>query len=238
MQPDKLQPDFDAAPEGETIRITACDGHVLDAYLSPPTGAPRGGLVVAQEMYGLTRYLTAVCDLFAGHGYLTVAPALYDRQQPGLVMAYTAEDHDRAQMLFNSVSWELALDDLDAAKAAVAGAGKVGMVGFCWGGSLCWLAACRRDYAATIAYYGSAIPGHAAEVARCPVLANCGDKDASMPIDGIRRFQAHQPGVEMNIFAGARHAFDNPLRGDNRFDPEASNAARAATLAFLRQHVG
>ena len=238
MNSHDLQPDFAAAPRGQTIRVTARDGHVLDAYLSRPTQAPRGGLVVAQEMYGLTRYLTAVCDLFAHRGYLTIAPALYDRQQPGLVMAYTDADHDRAQVLFNAVSWDQALDDLDAAKSAVASAGKVAMMGYCWGGSLCWLAACRRDYAATIAYYGSAMPKHAGEQARCPVLANCGDKDASMPIEGIQQFQAKQPGVAMNIFPGARHAFDNPLRGDNRFHPEASNASRAATLAFLRTHVG
>ena len=233
-----LQPDFEAPPKGETVRVTARDGHVLDAYLSRPEGKPRGGLVVAQEMYGLTRYLTAVCDLFAAHGYLTIAPSLYDREQPGLVFAYTDADHDRAQVLFNGWDWDNALLDLDAARAAVAHAGKVAMMGYCWGGSLSWLAACRGEYACTVAYYGSAMPKYAAEKARCPVLANCGDEDASMPIAGIRRFQAQQPDVEMNIFAGARHAFDNPLRGGGRFHKHASDTSRAATLAFLAKHVG
>lgn len=233
-----LQPDFEATPNGETIRLTAVDGHELEAYLSRPAGRPRGGLVVAQEMYGLTRYLTAVCDLFAAHGYLTIAPALYDRQQRGLVFAYTDADHDRAQVLFNGWPWDKALDDLDAAKAAVAHAGKVAMVGYCWGGSLAWLAACRREYACTIAYYGSAMPKYADETARCPVLANCGDKDASMPLDGILMFRERQPGVVVSIFAGARHAFDNPLRGDNRFHQEASDQSRRDTLALLARHVG
>lgn len=233
-----LQPDFDAVPKGEMVRVTAADGHVLDAYLARPAGKPRGSLVVAQEMYGLTRYLTAVCDLFAGHGYLTIAPSLYDRQERGLVFAYTDADHDRAQVLFNGWPWDKALDDLDAAKATVADAGRIAIMGFCWGGSLAWLAACRRDYACAIAYYGSAMPQFVDETARCPVLANCGDNDASMPIDGILRFQQRQPGVVMSIFTGARHAFDNPLRGDNRFHPAASDTSRADTLAFLASNVG
>ena len=232
------EPDFAAEPKGSLIQLVARDGHRLDAYLSRPEGTPLGGLVIGQEMYGLTRYLTAVCDVFAVQGYATIAPALYDRTQRGMVLAYTPSDHDLAQRIYTTRNWDEALDDLDAAKAAVAEAGRVGILGFCWGGSLSWLAACRRDYACAVAYYGSAMPVHAKEKARCPVLANCGDEDASMPIDRIRYFQAQQPGVAMNIFAGAKHAFDNPLRGESRFHPEASAGSRAASLDFLRRHVG
>ena len=129
------------------ITLTARDGHHLDGYLARPPGTVRGGVVVAQEMYGLNDYLRSVCDYYAAHGYLAIAPSLYDRQERGLVFTYGKEDHDRAQRLYKSWNLESALDDLDAARDAVANAGKVGLVGFCWGGSLAWLAACRREYA-------------------------------------------------------------------------------------------
>ena len=129
------------------ITLTARDGHRLDAYIANPPGTAQGGVVVAQEMYGVNDYLRSVCDFYAGHGYLAIAPALYDRQQRQLVFSYGKEDHDRAQRLYKSWNLDNALDDLDAARDAVARAGRVGLVGFCWGGSLAWLAACRRDYA-------------------------------------------------------------------------------------------
>src|SRR5262249_1441943 len=140
------------------IRLQARDGHMLDAYLAHPNGTAKGGLVVAQEMYGINVYLRSVCDFYAAHGYCTIAPALYDRKQRGLIYDYTDDGHDRAQRTYKTWDLELALDDLDAARAAVSDAGKVGLIGFCWGGSLAWLAACRRSYAGTVPYYGSMMP--------------------------------------------------------------------------------
>lgn len=232
------EPDFEATPIGRMVRLTAQDGHTLDAYIVEPAGRPRGGLVIGQEMYGLTRYLTGVCDLYASQGYLTIAPALYDRQARGIVLEYTRTDHDRAQRMYTGWNWDLALLDVNAARVAVSQAGKVGVLGYCWGGSLAWLAACRLSFSCAIAYYGSAMPDYADETARCPVLANCGDEDASMPIARIREFAARQPGVSMNIFAGAKHAFDNPLRGEGRYHPEACARSRIASLDFLANHVG
>jgi carboxymethylenebutenolidase len=238
MKPPPPAPDFDAPPAGSTIRLAASDGHTLDAYLAVPTGSPRAGLVVAQEMYGLTRYVTAVCDHYAACGYLTIAPALYDREARRIVFDYTPADRDRAHAKFSAWRWDDALLDIDAARRHTGRAGKVGILGFCWGGSLAWLAACRQPFDCAVAYYGSAMPDHAGETSRCPVLANCGDQDASMPIERIRAFKARQPGVEMNVYAGARHAFDNPLRGGGRYHAGSSAAARAATRAFLARHIG
>jgi carboxymethylenebutenolidase len=219
------------------IRLRSRDGHELDAYLARPTGAMRGGLVVAQEMYGINAYLRAVCDFYAAHGYLAIAPALYDRKQRGLVYDYTSEDHDRAQRTYKAWDLTAALDDLDAARAAVAEAGKIGLVGFCWGGSLAWLAACRRSYAATVAYYGSMMPDLADEQPRCPVIAHIGDRDTSLPADRIAHFRAAQPSVPVYIYAGAQHGFDNENRTP-RYDAAAHRLARDRTLAFLAQHIG
>ena len=219
------------------IRLTSRDGHELDAYLSRPTAGTRGGLVVAQEMYGINAYLRSVCDFYAAHGYLAIAPALYDRRQRDLVYDYTQDDHDRAQRTYKAWDLSLALDDLDAGCTAVAAAGKVALIGFCWGGSLAWLAACRRNYAGTVAYYGSMMPDHADETPRCPVIAHIGDRDSTLPSEKIARFRAAQPSVPVHIYPGAQHGFDNENRAA-RHDPAAHRLARERTLEFLAQCIG
>jgi carboxymethylenebutenolidase len=219
------------------IQITARDRHVLDAYLARPAGKPRGGIVLAQEMYGVTSYLRDTCDFYAVQGYLTIAPALYDRRQRNLVLEYNQENHDRAQMIYKNWNWEHALDDLDAGKNVVSEAGKVAIVGFCWGGTLAWLAACRRDYVAAVAYYGSMMPDFADETSSCPVIAHIGDQDTTMPQKRIDLFHQTQPNVPINMYPGAQHGFDNPSRTD-RFHPESCHLARERTLEFLAQHVG
>lgn len=219
------------------IQITARDGHVLDAYLARPGKKPRGGIVIAQEMYGVTSYLRDTCDFYAAQGYRTIAPALYDRRQRNLVLDYTKENHDLAQTIYKNWNWEEALDDLDAAKNPVREAGKVAIVGFCWGGTLAWLAACRRDYAAAVAYYGSMMPDFAHESMRCPVIAHIGDQDTTLPQDRIDLFHRVQPKIPIHMYPGAQHGFDNPSRTE-RYHVEACQLARQRTLEFLARQVG
>ena len=218
-------------------QIAAPDGHILDAYLARPAGKPRGGIVIAQEMYGVTSYLRDTCDFYAARGYLTIAPALYDRRQRGLVLEYTKELHDLAQTIYKNWNWDHALDDLDAGKSAVVEAGKVAIVGFCWGGTLAWLAACRREYAAAVAYYGSMMPDFANEISACPVIAQIGSEDTTMPPERIDLFHQAQPSTPINMYPGAQHGFDNPSRA-GRFHSEACRLARERTLECLAQHVG
>lgn len=217
--------------------LRARDGHELDAYVARPSGRVRGGLVVAQEMYGVNAYLRSVCDFHATQGYVAIAPALYDRTQRGLVFSYTKDDHDRAQKTYTAWNFDAALTDLDAAHDAIADAGKIGIVGFCWGGSLAWLSACRGSYAGAVAYYGSMMPDFSGEQARCPVIAHIGDRDTSFPLQRIAQFRAAQPSVPVYIYEGAQHGFDNENRTE-RYDAAAHTLARHRTLAFLAQHVG
>ena len=213
------------------------DGHELEAYVAEPVGTPRGGLVVGHEMYGLNEYVRGVCDGFAADGYLTIAPAMYDRAQRGLTFRYTPEDHPRAQAAYKALDIEASLDDYDAARAAVARAGKIAVLGFCWGGSLAWLAACRREYDGAVAYYGSWMPDFATEQPRCPVITHIGEHDNTLPPERIATFRAAQPDVPVYLYPGALHGFDNPNRTD-RHDPSAHALARSRSLEFLRRVIG
>ena len=219
------------------LKLTARDGHQLGAHIARPSGPPRGGVVVVQEMYGLNDYLRAVCEFYAAHGYLAIAPALYDRHQPELIFAYSKQDHDRAQQVYKNWNDDLALDDMDAARDVVASAGRVGIVGFCWGGTLAWLAARRRDYACAVAYYGSMMPNHATEQPRCPVIAHIGNHDTTLPPSRIDVFRAAQPKVPVYLHAGAQHGFDNRDRHP-RYHEQACLEARERTLAFFAAHIG
>jgi len=219
------------------MRLTARDGHTLDAHLARPPSPVRGGIVIAQEMYGVNAYLRSVCDFYAAQGYVAIAPALYDRRQRGLTYAYTKEDHDRAQKTYTAWNLDHALADLDAARAAIADAGRIAILGFCWGGSLAWLSACRSDYAGAVSYYGSMIPDLANEQLRCPVICHIGDQDTSLPPTRVAIFRAAQPSVPVYMYEGAPHGFDNENRTE-RYHPAAHKVARDRTLAFLAKYVG
>ncbi len=214
------------------ITIAAADGHRLAARVSAPDGQPRAGLVIAQEMYGVNGYIRDVCDFYAGHGYLAIAPALYDRVARGLTFEYTDADNARAKDLYRNYDWSKALADLEAARDAVAHAGKVGIVGFCFGGSLAWMAACRSRFDAAVTYYGGEINRFLDEAARCPVEGHVGDRDTSLTPEELARFRARHPEVPFHVHTGALHGFDNPGRAA-RHHPEAARTARERTLAFL-----
>jgi carboxymethylenebutenolidase len=218
------------------ITLTAADGHRLAAWVAPPSITPRAGLVIAQEMYGVNGYLRDVGTWYAGHGYLAIAPSLYDRVRPGLTFEYTEDDNLRAKQLYRTYDWSKAVTDLAAARDWAARAGKVGIVGFCFGGSLAWLAACRSRFDAAVSYYGGEINRYLDEEAKCPVECHVGDRDTSLDAAKIARFRARHPEVPFHIYPGAVHGFDNPGRGD-RHHPEATRQARARALAFLARYL-
>ncbi len=226
-----------AVIEQDMIRLTAADGFALDAWLATPVGQPKGAIVIAQEMYGVTDYLKRVTAFYAGQGYLAITPALYDRRERNCVLDYNEAARDRVHELYKSMDWDKSLLDLDAGRRFVAKAGKVAIIGFCWGGSLAWMAACRYDYQAAVAYYGSAMPDYATETPRCPVIAHVGDADTSFPPARVAAFRALQPGVPVHTYSDTPHGFDNETR-PARYRPDAHRLARERTLAFLAQYIG
>ncbi|MEQ8964814.1 MAG: dienelactone hydrolase family protein [Azospirillaceae bacterium] len=223
-------------PLNSTQTLTAADGHTLSAFQSLPDGPARGGLVVVQEIFGLNDHIRSVAEGFALDGYAVLAPALFDRIAPGIALGYTSEDVARGRELRGQVGWDQAVADVGAAIHGVAGWGKVGVVGYCWGGSLAWLAATRLEPAAAVCYYGGQIADFCEEAPLCPVQMHFGEADPMIPADAVSRVRDAQPGVEIHSYAEAGHGFNCEARAD--FAPNAAATARERTLAFLAARVG
>ncbi len=219
-----------------TIELSAADGHRLNALLAAPAGAPRGALVVVQEIFGVNSHIRAVAAGYAADGYLAIAPALFDRIERGVELGYSAAEVQRGAGLKAASGNDKPLLDIAAAMAQVAHAGRVGIVGYCWGGLLSWLAACQLDgLAASVPYYGGGVPNHAALTPRCPVLAHFGAQDSHIPLASVETFRAAQPGVSVEVYP-AQHGFNCDQRG--AFDAPSAALALERSLVFLRQHVG
>ncbi|MEO8344503.1 MAG: dienelactone hydrolase family protein [Betaproteobacteria bacterium] len=221
---------------GKWIELTAADGQKLAAWRADPAGTPRGALVLAQEIFGVNSHIRSVCDGFAADGYLAIAPALFDRYQRGVDIGYAPPDIARGRKLKGLAKTDAALLDLGAARAAVAGAGRVGLIGYCWGGYLAWVAAARLSgLACAIAYYGGGMTDAIAETPKCPVMAHFGERDAGIPITGVKALAAAHPSAQVFTYP-ADHGFNCDQRG--AFDAAAAKLARERTLDFLRELVG
>ena len=222
---------------GEFIRLTASDGHELGAYLVTPDGEARGGLVVGMEMYGVNGYLQGVCDDYAAAGYLTIAPLLFDRFEPDLTNPYDDAGSRRGKELSAIIDHDQTVLDVSAAIDRVRIAGKVAIMGFCFGGTVTWLASCRCDLDAGIAYYGSNMCDYPDEQPNCPVICHVGDLDTAVPPEDVAAFQERCPEVHWNLYPGAQHGFENSTRAV-RYAAAATALARERSLAFLRDQVG
>jgi carboxymethylenebutenolidase len=219
---------------GEFITLTAADGHRLPAWQS---GAEAPGLVVIQEIFGVNNHIRHTADRFAAEGFNVLAPALFDRVEPGIELGYGEEDIKRGRELRAKVSLEEALRDIAAAVGALKAEGwHVGVVGYCWGGSLAWAAATRLDgIDAAVGYYGGEIARMADERPRCPVMLHFGEKDHAIPLSDVEKVRKAHPDLPVFTYP-AGHGFSCDERGS--FDPESHAKALSRTLPFLRRHLG
>ena len=221
---------------GATIRGTAADGHTLDIYRAEPAGAPRGAVVIVQEIFGVNRHIRSVCDDYAGQGYLAVAPALFDRAERGVELGYQPDDVTAGRAIREKVTLEEALADVEAAAKEVAGAGRIGVVGYCWGGTVAWVAATRsRTFAVAVSYYGGGVPDLAEERPNCPVQLHFGEQDHAIPLEGVDKLKAAHPELPVYIYP-AGHGFNCDQRSS--YHAESARIARERALAFLREHLG
>jgi carboxymethylenebutenolidase len=222
---------------GDTITLKAEDGHQLSAYRAAPSGKPRGGLVIVQEIFGVNSHIRGVCDGYAADGYLVLAPALFDRVERDVSMGYSQADIERGRELRSKVGWDPLVMDVRAAVRALAAEGlKVGVVGYCMGGSVAWLAATRIE-AVTVAvgYYGGAIADFSSEQPRCPILLHFGETDASIPPEHWDRIRAVHSKIPMHFYP-AGHGFNCDQRAS--YHEPSAKLARQRTLEFLKERVG
>jgi carboxymethylenebutenolidase len=221
---------------GEKLTLHAEDGAKFSAYRATPAGTPRGGLVIVQEIFGVNGHIRRVCDGFAGEGYVALAPALFDRVEPGYEAGYGPDAVERGRNVRQKVGWDLMVTDTRAAVEALKKSGlKVGVVGYCMGGSMAWLAATRiPGVAAAVGYYGGAVAEFADESPRCPVLLHFGEADATIPREHWDRIREAQPTIPMHIYP-AGHGFNCDARGS--YHEPSARLARERTLEFLKRHM-
>lgn len=221
---------------GDIITLTAQDGHRLGAYRADPKGAAKGGLVVLQEIFGVNHHIRSVCDRLAAEGYLAIAPALFDRTQRDFQSGYSPEEVAVARGFIASPDMDAMLRDTKAAIDTAAEAGPVGIVGFCLGGSLAFLAATRLDgIKAAVGYYGGRIAKAADEVPRVPVQLHFGEKDSGIPLSDVAIVQDKRKDCETFIYEGAQHGFNCDERAS--FDAASAKLAWTRTLGFFASHL-
>lgn len=211
--------------------LTARDGHAFDCWMQPAEGARRGGLVILQEIFGVTEQLQGVARRYAAMGYEVAIPALFDRQERGAVLTFKQGDKGRALMQGASAKGVM----LDIAAAMAALGGKVAVLGFCWGGGLAVRAAQDLEVACAVSFYGTRLKALPDRPLRAPVQGHFGSRDDLTPADVLAAVQAAHPGFEMHVY-DAGHAFANDARSS--FVPEAAAQAHDRAAAFLAAHLG
>jgi carboxymethylenebutenolidase len=220
----------------EYVTLRAADGAELSAYVARPDGDPIAGLVVVQEIFGVNPHIRSVADGYAKDGFLAVAPALLDRIQPGVELAYEGADMETARSFIPKLNIDKSLADVAAAIdfAAAATGKKVGVIGYCYGGTLAWLAATRHHPAVAVGYYGGRASNYAAEMPSCPVMLHFGRQDAHIPAEEVERIQAAHPEVDIYWY-DAGHGFNCDARAS--YNAPAATQARARSLTLLKQHL-
>jgi len=221
---------------GTQIKLTAADGSSISAYRADPVGQVRGGLVVCQEIFGVNVHIRGVCDQYAKEGYVAIAPAFFDHAEAGVEMGYEPADVERGKVLMQKVPMDAVLKYIAAAGQLASAAGRVGIVGYCWGGTAAWATACRLDgFAAAVAYYGGGIAGMVSEQPKVPVIAHFGEHDHAIPMSDVEKVRAAHPEVTVYTY-DAGHGFNCDMRAS--YHQPSAELAFSRTLEFLRKNVG
>ena len=220
------------------VRLRAKDGHELEGYQAPAAGERRAGLVLLQEIFGVTGHIRRVCDDYARHGYDVIAPALFDRNRSRVELPYDSDGTAEGKEIAVSLRWDGPMMDIAAAVAHLRADGceSVGVIGYCWGGSLAWLAAQRvAGVTAAVSYYGGQVAQFLSEKPACPVMLHFGREDAFIPMEDVTQIREAQSGMEVYLYP-AGHGFNCDERG--AFHQASADLALERSLAFLTVNLG
>jgi carboxymethylenebutenolidase len=219
---------------GEFNPIMARDGHEFRAYLSAPAGKPRGAIVVIQEIFGVNSHIRAVTDSYAAEGYTAIAPSLFDRVRRGVELTYQPQDMQEGFGYVKQLKPEDTMKDVAAAMAVVKHSGRLGIVGFCWGGKVTYVAACELQLACAVAYYGGSIAQSLDRKPKCPVMYHFGERDKHIPAEDVAKIKAAHPEGIFHLYP-ADHGFNCDQRGS--YDAPSAALARKRTLEFFAEYV-
>ncbi|HTS41471.1 MAG TPA: dienelactone hydrolase family protein [Xanthobacteraceae bacterium] len=221
---------------GKQFTLTTTDKHSLGAYRADPQGKAKGGMVVVQEIFGVNHHIRAVCDRFAGDGYVAVAPALFDRMTRNFESGYSPAEIEKARSYIAKPDWDAMLRDTDAALKEIQSVGPIAIVGFCMGGTIAFLSAARLSgWKCAIAYYGGRIVAFADERPKCPVQMHFGENDQSIPMTDVEIIKQKRPECEIYVYKGAGHGFHCDERGS--FHQPSATLAWERAQAFLKKHM-
>ncbi len=217
-------------------QVRAVDGFTFGAYEAMPAGEPKAGLVVIQEIFGVNNHIREVADGYAAEGYAVIAPQLFDRVERNVELGYAGDDMTRGiELAFQGLAREDALKDLQASIEEASRFGKVGVVGYCYGGLMTWLSACDLSgVSCASAYYGGGIANELDRQATCPVMMHFGELDAHIPLTDVEKIKAAHPEADVHVYA-ADHGFNCDHRESHH--AESAATARQRTLAFFAEHL-
>jgi len=221
---------------GQDIKLTASDGFQSGGYRAEPAGAPKGAIVVIQEIFGVNHHIRAVCDRLADAGYVVIAPSIFDRIEPHFQSGYSADEVAVARKFVANPDWAAMLLDTQAAIDAVKNVGPVGIIGFCLGGSIAYAAATKlKGLSAAIGYYGGAVVRFADDKPKVPTQLHFGEQDHGIPLTDVDTIKAKQPEVEVYVYPGAQHGFHCDERAS--YDKASADIAWPRSLEFFAKHL-
>ena len=219
---------------GQSIQLNSSRMHCIGAYVAHPDGPPKGGIVVVQEIFGVNAHIRSVVDRFAALGYAAIAPAFFDHVETGVELGYEAAGFARGKALVGEITFAQALDDVASAAQSIGSSGRIGCVGYCWGGTVALLAATRLALPA-VSYYGARNVAFLGETPRAPAQFHFGERDTSIPPEAVQKHREAYPDMEVFTYP-AGHAFNRDV-DPGHYDPPSARLALDRTLAFFGRHL-
>ncbi len=218
---------------GQQINLPTTRTQCIGAYLAQPAGKPKGGIVVIQEIFGVNAHMRSVVDRFAEHGYTAIAPAFFDHLESGVELGYDAAGYAKGKQLVTELGLDRALEDVASAAEAITSSGKIGTVGYCWGGTVALLAALRLGLP-SVSYYGARNLPFLHEIPKAPVMFHFGEKDQHITPEMVAKHREALPQMETFTYP-ADHGFNRDVGA--QYDEASARLAMQRTLAFFEQHL-